>query len=178
MQGNIPRLARLLALPGRRVGAYLLDILVLFAVLAPTGQVILRLFGIAPPRTGPELASVILWNFSLPAWLYFILSDRSSAGMSPGKRLLNIQVRNHDGGRVSAGQAVVRTSIKLLPWELVHIFAFAIAGDFSRFRPIQTFGVTLANLLIIVYLGVTIATRGRRSVHDYPAKTLVAPREP
>jgi hypothetical protein len=38
----------------RRVAAYLLDILLLFAVLAPLGPLILGLLG-ATPRSGPEI---------------------------------------------------------------------------------------------------------------------------
>ena len=43
-----------LALLGRRIAAYLLDILILFGVLAPVGQLILWLLDAAPPRSGPR----------------------------------------------------------------------------------------------------------------------------
>lgn len=162
------------ALLGRRVAAYLLDILVLFGVLAPAGQIILRLFD-ALPRTGPAIARVVLWNFSLPAWLYFILSDGSAAGATLGKRLLKLQTRTVNGERLSLGRALARTAVKLLPWELVHLSAFALSTGLGQFSPAQVAGLVAANLLTVVYLGVAVATRGRRSVHDYVAGTLVRP---
>jgi len=161
------------ALLGRRVAAYLVDILLLFAVLAPAGQLILWVLGAETPRTGPAIGRVILWNFSLPAWLYFVLSDRSASGATLGKRLLKIQVRDVSGERLSIGRALARTAVKLLPWELVHVSAFALSTDLTRFSQGQVIGVAVANVLTVVYLGVAVATRGRRSVHDYAAGTLV-----
>jgi uncharacterized RDD family membrane protein YckC len=164
-----------LGLLGRRVAAYLADILLLFAILAPAGQLILWLLGATPPRNGPAIERVILWNFSLPAWLYFIAGDQSALGATVGKRLLKIQVRTMSGERLSLGRALARTAVKLLPWELAHISAFALSTDLSQFRPVQIVGVAAANLLSVVYLGVAAATRGRRSIHDYAAGTLVCP---
>jgi hypothetical protein len=48
------------ALLGRRVAAYLVDMLLLFAVLAPAGQLLLWLLGAETPRTGPAIGRVIL----------------------------------------------------------------------------------------------------------------------
>jgi uncharacterized RDD family membrane protein YckC len=161
------------ALLGRRITAYLLDMFILFGVLALVGQLILWLLDAALPQTGPAIARVILWNFSLPAWLYFALSDRSASGATPGKRLLKIQARDVSGERLSIGRALARTVVKLLPWELVHVSAFALSTDLTQFSRTQVIGVAAANVLTIVYLGVAVATRGRRSVHDYAAGTLV-----
>jgi uncharacterized RDD family membrane protein YckC len=158
---------------GRRIAAYLLDILVLFGVLAPAGQLILRLLDAPPPQSGPEIGRVILWNFSLPAWLYFILSDRSASGATLGKRLLKIQVTDMASDRLTIGRALARTAVKLLPWELVHVSVFVLSTDLSRFNRTQSVGVAAANLLVVVYLGIAIATRGRRSAHDYAAGTVV-----
>jgi uncharacterized RDD family membrane protein YckC len=170
------------ALLGRRIAAYLLDMLILFGVLAPAGQLILWLLDATPPQTGPMIARVIVWNFSLPAWLYFVLSDRSASGGTLGKRLLKIQVRDVSGERLSIGRALARTAVKLLPWELVHVSAFALSTDLTRFSQEQVIRVAAANVLTVVYLGVAVATRGRHSVHDYAAGTLVrsatADREP
>ena len=163
------------ALLGRRVAAYLVDIVLLFAVLAPAGQLILWLLGAETPRTGPAIGRTILWNFSLPAWLYFILSDQSATGATLGKRLLKIQVRDRSGERLSFGRALARTAVKLLPWELVHVSAFAFSTDLGQLSGPQLIGVAAANVLTIIYLGVAIKTRGQRSAHDYAAGTLIRP---
>jgi uncharacterized RDD family membrane protein YckC len=164
-----------LGLLGRRIAAYVVDILLLFVILAPAGQLILWLLGMAPPQIGPAIGRTILWNFSLPAWLYFILGDQSRSGATLGKRLLRIRVAGRAGARLTLGQALARTAVKLLPWELVHVSAFALSADLSQFSRVQIIGVAAANVLTIVYLGVVAATAGRRSVHDYIAGTLVRP---
>jgi uncharacterized RDD family membrane protein YckC len=156
----------------RRVGAYALDIIGLFVLLAPSGQVLLWLGGTIP-NSGPTIAQTILWNFSLPAWLYFIVSDASAAGATIGKRVLGITVSRIDGARLIWHQALLRTTVKLLPWELVHIAAFALSTDLTQFRPAQMVGVAFANLLIVVYLLLAGFSRGQRSLHEYVAGTMV-----
>ncbi len=70
----------------KRMAAYLIDVVILFTVLAPFGQLVQWLLEISP-QTGPGIWLTILWNFSLPSWLYFIISDTSSGGATIGKRL-------------------------------------------------------------------------------------------
>ncbi len=157
---------------GRRIAAYLVDLVILFAVLAPAGLLVQRLLGLEP-RTGPEVARTLLWNFSVPAWLYFMMGDHSVAGATPGKRMLKLRVMDTTGGRVSIGRALLRTAIKLLPWELVHLSAFALSTDLRKFSPVQVLGVGGANLLVVIYLAVAVATRGQRSIHDFVAGTII-----
>ena len=157
----------------KRSAAYILDIVILFVMLAPVGFFIQWLVGIPMPETGPELARTILWNFSIPSWLYFILSDSSPRGATLGKRLLKLQVVRTDQQRVPFLSAVWRTAVKLLPWELVHIFGFALSVDFNQISATQISGMVVANLLIVVYVILVVVTRGRRSIHDYVAQTEV-----
>ncbi len=157
----------------RRAAAYLLDILILFTILAPLGFLIQWVFGMSLPQTGPEVGQTILWNFSLPAWLYFILSDRSAQGATLGKRLLKVQVVRVGGQPITMGRALLRTAVKLLPWELVHISTFALSVDLTQLSNLQTVGLILANVLTFLYFVLFIATKGQRSVHDLAAQTEV-----
>ena len=63
--------------------------------------------------------------------------------------------------------------MKLLPWELVHLSVFGLSSDLSQLSLWQSIGLVAANGLIILYLIVAVATRGRRSVHDFVAATEV-----
>ena len=157
----------------RRVGAYLLDMTILFAVLAPVGFLIQLALGLKTAETGPELAATILWNFSIPAWLYFIVSDSSSRGATLGKRILRLHVVQINQHRVGILRAVWRTAVKLLSWEMVHFFGFTLSADLSQISTAQTVGLTAANVLMIVYVVLLLVTRGRRSVHDFAAHTQV-----
>ena len=156
----------------QRAVAYLIDIVLLFAILAPLGFLIQRLVGLQP-ASGPELSITILWNFSLPAWIYFTVSDCSARGATLGKRLMGIRVTSVSANRVSFGRALLRTAVKLLPWELVHITAFALSADLNQFSLLQYIGIGLANVLWLTYLLVAIATKGHQSVQDFIAKTEV-----
>jgi uncharacterized RDD family membrane protein YckC len=117
-----------MALVTRRTGAFLVDILLIFAVAGPCGFIIQLLIN-QPPKTGPGIWINILWNFSLPSWFYFLLCDRSRTGRTVGKRILKLQVVRQMGKRLGWGQALGRTAVKLLPWEIIHFSAFALSKD-------------------------------------------------
>ena len=156
----------------RRVFAYLVDIAILFALLGPAGFLIQHAFGCSP-STGPEIWRVLILNFSIPVWIYFWLSDASVRGATLGKRIFRIRVSREPGRALGPGRAFVRTAIKLLPWELVHLSAFALSEDLDAFSVAQGLGLATANLLMLVYLWVAFATFGRRSVHDLPVDTKI-----
>ncbi|MEX2498820.1 MAG: RDD family protein [Wenzhouxiangellaceae bacterium] len=156
----------------RRVVAYLVDIAILFAVLGPAGFLILQAIGYSP-STGPEIWGVLLLNFSIPVWLYFWLSDASDRGATPGKRIFRIRVMSGDGGTLGPWRALARTALKLLPWELVHVSAFALSNDLDELSMLQGVGLATANLLMIVYLWLAYASSGRRSFHDMLSDTRI-----
>lgn len=158
----------------RRTVAYAVDVALLFAVLAPAGWLMQRALGFVP-ENGPEIWLVLLVNFSGPAWLYFTIADASPGGATLGKRWLGIHVTRQDGARLSGLRAIGRTAAKLVPWELTHASVFALAADLGTMSLVQGVGLVTANALMVVYLACAALTRGRRSVHDYFAGTIVEP---
>jgi uncharacterized RDD family membrane protein YckC len=149
----------------RRVGAFLLDILIIFGICAPTGYLIQRLFGYSP-QTGPAIWITILWNFSLPSWLYFLWSDRSKKGKTVGKRLFKLKVKARTSERLSWERALARTAIKLLPWEIIHISAFALSKEPGTFTLLQYIGWAIGNTLAFAYFIASALTRGKRTIYD------------
>lgn len=158
----------------RRVAAYLLDILILFAVLGPAGFLVQRWFGVLP-RTGPEIWLALVVNFSLPVWVYFTVADAARGGATVGKFATGVRVVRTTGARVDWWRALLRTAVKLLPWELAHLAAFGLAGAGSELQPVQAGGLVVANLLALAYLGLAARTEGRRTVADFVAGTEVRP---
>jgi len=158
----------------RRMAAYAVDMALLFAVLAPTGWLIERALGFMP-RTGPEIWRTLLVNFSVPVWLYFTIADASGRGATFGKRWLRLRVSRQDGTSLSSSRAFGRTAAKLLPWELTHFSAFALAADPKHFSVAQGVGLAAASVIVLGYLACAAFTRGRRSVHDFIARTVVEP---
>ena len=58
----------------------------------------------------------------LPTGLYLALTEAGVSQGSLGKRLMGLQVvLDQDGGRPSSGRVILRTVVKLLPWQLGHL---------------------------------------------------------
>jgi len=124
----------------RRGGAFLLDILIIFGICAPSGYLIQRLFGYSP-QTGPAIWFTILWNFSVPSWLYFLWSDRSKKGKTVGKRVFKLKV--------------------------IHISAFALSQELGTFATHQYIGFVCGNALAFGYFIASALTQGKRTVYDF-----------
>jgi uncharacterized RDD family membrane protein YckC len=152
----------------KRSAAYVLDICLLFVILAPAALLVEQWLGIFPPTPSQVwLAAVV--SFSIPAWLYFLLSDCSRSGATLGKKVLRLRVVQVGGARVGWLRALARTAIKLLPWEMAHIFGFALAEQLGS--SFQAAGLIAANGFVLIYLAVLIANHGRRSIHDLVVNT-------
>ena len=155
----------------------MIDMLLLFAVLAPLGVLVSWVLGYRP-ETGSEIWHVLLLNFSLPVWLYFIGFESGPAGATPGKRLLRLRVIDpHTGHSPAPMRAVARTAVKLLPWELVHVSMFALAPEGGETLPFQWALLGLAYALMLVYLIDAFVSGGRRAPHDRLAGTRIRPRD-
>jgi uncharacterized RDD family membrane protein YckC len=166
----------------RRLAAYFVDIVLLYAVLAGGLQLVSStLLGIpdwASLAQHPvRLEAWVLLSISLPTWVYFIYCD-THGGATLGKRLLGLHTTTLSANPVSTGQAVLRTALKLLPWELTH---FSVLVPNPLWNPgaeaavSQTVGITLANILMLGYLVVLAFQQGKRSLHDLAAGTMVTP---
>lgn len=158
----------------KRIGAYLLDISILFIILAPTGFLIQHVLGLSP-STAKEIYLTLVLNFSVPAWFYFACSDQTRRGATIGKRLLSLRTETETSGQVRMGKATVRTAVKMIPWELTHASGFLLAPALGELSPGNYAGIGMAYILIFVYLIVAWRTNGRRSTHDIVANTQVNP---
>lgn len=147
----------------RRLLAFSLD----WVVMAAWGTLLFGAVTIAtggdPPRpSGPWTAQGIgFLTMTLPVVLYFALSESSAWRGSLGKRALGLAVSQETGGRLPFGRALLRSSVKLAPWEIGHLVAqqaaFSGEGGFSGW----VWGpVALAFLGPAWWLG-ALAARGR-----------------
>ncbi len=156
----------------RRIGAYLIDIAALFLVLGPLGLAVQRLLGLSPATARGVYIALVL-NFSIPVWAYFTLADRSRGGATLGKRLLSLRTEGLSATSISSGQAVRRTAVKMIPWELTHASLFLFAPALGQFETGNWVGLGLSYALSFLYLLVAWRTRGHRSVHDFVAASRV-----
>jgi len=154
----------------KRVGAYVVDILLLFVILASAATVVEQSLRISP-QTPRQVWLATVLSFSIPVWLYFTLADHSRSGATIGKKVFRLRVLRVPGSRLSLPRSFARTALKLLPWELAHLFGFALAAEVGA--GVQAAGLIVANALVVIYLAVLLATGGRQSVHDLLVHTEV-----
>ncbi|MBL8755151.1 MAG: RDD family protein [Planctomycetes bacterium] len=155
----------------RRVAAYALDVVLLFAVCAPCSFLGMWLLDLRPEQ-GAEIWWALVVTFSIPCWTYFTCSD--ARGHTFGKRWFGLRVVSEVGGAPPLRQALQRTAWKLLPWETTHAVAFLWPAGWDTFPLSQGTGLAVANLMALGWLAAAAWTGGARSVHDRMAATFVA----
>ncbi len=156
----------------RRFLAYIVDVVLLFFILAPLGFII-QIAGEINIVDNKALYLTLLLNFTLPVLFYFVISDYVFKGITIGKRLFNLQAFSKSGGSISIQSAFLRNIIKLLPWELVHLSLFLFMPATGGIGGWNFAGLGLAYLLIFVYSGFVWRTEGKQSIHDFVAQTMV-----
>jgi uncharacterized RDD family membrane protein YckC len=159
----------------RRGGAYVLDVAGLAALVQAAQWAWARAAGGGLPRpvSGLQIEAWVLLSVSLPIWLYFIVMERSGWQATVGKRALGLRVARTGGGRISLNQAVVRTALKLLPWELTHATLLLPAPMWNDpdagLRP----GLVIVYALLGLYAASAALTPRRQTLPDLAAGTVV-----
>lgn len=123
---------------------------------------------------GTQLIGFI--TLTLPVGLYFYFTESGKYHASVGKRVLKIKIQNTGNFEVTKKQIAVRTIIKFLPWEFAHTFVHQVVfySQNNGTPPVWVMvGLTIANLLPLIYVGMIIFRKDHRGPHDLVAKTLV-----
>ena len=121
-------------LPLRRLLAYLVDSLIIFAWIAGLTAIGMS-WGIEFfDRLDPASTKVFGHAFSftaltLPVVLYFALTEHSALRASLGKRALGLRVVDADGERIGLNRALIRNALKFLPWEIAHTAIWHAPGQ-------------------------------------------------
>lgn len=162
----------------RRVLAYALDALILF-IAAPVilGGIFSLIFyltiGFEWMRNGFLFWAFVFCTASVPFWLYYSLLESSTRQATIGMRALGLRVTSTEGERISFGRALLRTVVKLVPFEINHATMFLptpIWGDPNPgFRP----GFVAVGASLALYFATMLLTRRKQSVHDLVAGTVV-----
>lgn len=162
----------------RRVLAYIADAALLFIAfpLILGGVVALLVYstvGFDWMQNGLLFWFYVFSTVSLPFWLYYSLLESSSRQATFGMRLFRLQVADINGKRISFGRALLRTVVKLLPFELNHLVLFLPTPIWGDPDPGLRFGFVIVNALMILYFATMFLNRRKQSVHDLVAGTVV-----
>ena len=173
----------------RRAAAFALDYLIIAAWLAVVVGA-----GLAARAAAPDVMASIFGDaltaeaagflvLTVPVGLYFALSEAGDSGATWGKRLMRIGVLTAAGESLAIGRSLLRTGLKLVPWELAHavIWRFALPG--SAPEALLDAGLVLVWVLIGANLISALIGSRRRSLYDrlsgtHVVSTLRSPSSP
>lgn len=110
---------------------------------------------------------MILTTISLPTWIYFILCEYLGSHMTLGKKILHLKVDALNRSQISIWQAIGRTFIRLIPWELTHFSLFLMVSNSNLSYTL----LTAVNVLIVVYILFPIFHQQAYTLHDLLSKT-------
>lgn len=159
----------------KRLVAYWLDIILIAFILIFLQLLMYKITSGFPfdyLQRGIEIEIWVLLSMSLPVWTYFI-SFEMCKQQTIGKRLLTLRVINKDGSKINFYQALCRTFIRLLPWELTHVIILVPQPWWSIEMPKNPYLILIPNIILILYIVVLFFNRGKTGIHDYFAHTRV-----
>ncbi|MBT2496011.1 RDD family protein [Microbacterium sp. ISL-59] len=125
---------------------------------------------------GAQLLGFLL--LVLPVGVYLFLGESSSRQATLGKRALGLRVVDaRNGDRPSRPRILVRTIVKLLPWEIAHFAVWhtiaIVAEGGSEFPAWLMIVLVAADVLPLVYVAFVLFQKDRRGPHDLIAGTRV-----
>ena len=175
-QGNANR-ADPIADIHRRLAAAAVDYLVIVGWVA-----VVVAIGVGVRAFEPAVAAALFgtrWSaqttgfvaLTLPVGLYFAWSEAPVRAATVGKRVSGLRVTDMNGSRLSVGRSVLRTAVKLFPWELSHTAIWWFALDGLSASPIAT--VLLVVVWSLVAASVVSVVATGRAVYDFAAGTRV-----
>ena len=166
-----------------RIAAFLLDyllILVYLGILALVGLILtlgpLGEAWSALVSTAARKDLLAFFTTVFPVVAYFVWSERSAAGATWGKRKLGLRVVDAQSGRISRGQALIRSVVKFTPWQMAHSALLHIPGFPMAPQDPPTWSVWMLSamwLLVAVYLIGLSELGGQRTVYDRISSTHV-----
>ncbi|WP_248758474.1 RDD family protein [Pseudarthrobacter sp. SSS035] len=168
----------------RRLLALLLDYVVILAWMAFLGFLSFLthvVMGSLPDTLGTlgPLGSQVLYFFLLTfvVGVYLYRCESGPHHSTWGKRRLGLAVVGVDGAAPSRSRILVRTVVKLLPWEAAHFFVWQMMWTFYQHGydaapPVWIFlGLQASTAAALVYIAMVVFTG--RGPHDRAAGTVV-----
>lgn len=160
-----------LASAGSRAGAFMIDALIMLAVLI--ALTLLAFFIIGGFRTIGPAAIIWLLGFFLLRNFYFTLFESGARAATPGKRALKLRVVARDGGRLTGGAVLARNLMRevevFLP--LIFLMSASAQGFSNRWIALFGFGWTA------IFLFMPLFNRDRLRAGDLIAGTWVVENE-
>lgn len=171
----------------KRIAALFIDYLYILTYMVFLAVVNFVLFGFVLQSypdylglLGPVGSQLLFFTvLTFPVGLYLYFTESSSTHATFGKQRLHLRVNNKVGGKPTKKQIALRTIVKLLPWEIAHIFVWQLQYVFYTFGydatpPVWIWtGMNISTVLAIVYVAMVAFRKDGRGPHDLVAGTRV-----
>ena len=121
----------------------------------------------------PIIADLIaLVTLVLPVVLYFTLQESSPKQGTWGKRKAGIRVVNANGGTLTRPQALLRSLVKFLPWQIAHTGLFQ--GLAVSTIPLAVIvGYVFVYMLVGIYTASALISKKHRTPYDWASGSYV-----
>lgn len=169
---------------GKRLRAFAFDYLLICGYIVLLTAVTMAIIGIGGflglalhwPEN-PILADLMAFvTLVLPVILYFTLQECSSKQSTWGKRKAGIRVVNADGGTLTRWQAIIRSLVKMIPWQIGHTSLFHIPSwplSVTTIPPAVIGGFILLYTLVGIYITSAFVSKKRRTPYDWASGSYV-----
>lgn len=151
---------------GSRAGAFMIDFLLMIAILV---AVTLALLFMAVPGSGQFFLILWLIGFFVLRNGWFTLFEMGSRGATPGKRLMGLRVVARDGARLTGAAVIARNAMR----EIEVFLPLSFLGEQTAEGTADTFLVLFALLWSGIFLFFPLFNRDRLRVGDLVAGTWV-----
>ena len=124
-------------------------------------------------RNGINTEVYVLITVSIPAWLYFSWFDSNLSRGTLGKRICRLSLTGLNFHRVPFAKNLLRTILKLLPWELGHIANNIPVPLMYDENPEFRFAFIVSGIILTIYIITLFLSKGKFVLYDKFLKTMV-----
>ena len=161
------------------MAALFVDLLLIVIYACCLFGVVFLITGGEPVQLSPYMGQLVAFlTLTLPALVYFVITENSSHQASIGKRLFKLKVSAVDGSKAPLSAIVVRNVVKLLPWEIAHAFIQALFYYLNLHKEMEVpawvlIGLVIPQVAVAVYALLPLLSHTEQSVDDLLSKTKV-----
>lgn len=144
--------------PGRRMFAWMVDLVVRIAIISGLGMLFAILFGSAG-LGGVGSGLMLLAMFGLD-WAYFVVSELLTGGRSPGKMAMKLRVVRTNGLPITWRESVLRNLVRAADLALFPPFFLILGPAVMAFDPkFRRLGDLVAGTIVVVEEATGVASK-------------------
>jgi uncharacterized RDD family membrane protein YckC len=119
----------------------------------------------------------VLTSISIPVWIYFAYFDSEKSKGTFGKRIFNLEVQDNKNQKISFLKSLLRTILKLLPWEIAHIGVIFPSPLYYENEPAVRLLSYVGLFLFVIYVLSIWTDSKKRTIYDKVIGTIVSKKQ-